>query len=383
MKRLRANSRDLKLLWLAVFLMMIGFGIYSSTFFNFATEELRIGPKSMGWLEAIRETPGFLCVLAAALTMRIAEPLLGSITMLMTAVGLAAYAWVSGIHSLMVWSFVWSVGLHTWMPIQSSLALRLADEGSKGKRLGQTACAGSIGALIGMIAVRQVNYALSYQTWFLAGAAFIFAAAAVMLMLRRDTGHSEKPRFVWRRRYSLYYWLALLEGCRKQVFFTFAVYALTKVYHTRLQTIALLMIINTVVNMIGAPWIGRMIDRIGERRILLTSYFALIFVFIGYASIKHASILCVLYCLDNLFYLSTSCLTTYLQKIASPEDLMPSLSLGVTLNHTAAVMVPLIGGYLWASLGYPVTFSGGAVVVAISLMLAMRVPRHKVVKTAQ
>lgn len=374
-------NRDLKILWLAVFCLMFGFGIYSSTFFNFATEVLKVGPKAIGWIEAVRETPGFLCVLAAALTMRIAEPLLGSITMLLMAVGFSAYAWVDGIPSLMLWSFVWSVGMHTWMPIQSSLALHLADESSKGKRLGQTTCAGSVGALLGMITVRVVNYHLPYRSWFLIGAASMALASLVMLALRRDIGHPEKPRFVWKRRYALYYVLAFLEGCRKQVFFTFGPYVLTKVYSVKLQTMALLWVINTIVNMIGAPVVGRALDRIGERRILITSYSALIFVFLGYASIKSAWVLCVFYCLDNFFYLSTVCLTTYLQKIADPEDLMPSLSLGVTLNHTAAVVVPLIGGYLWAGLGYPVTFMGGAAVVCISLLLAARVPRHKVLKT--
>lgn len=378
----RASDRDLKLLWLAVFCLMFGFGIYSSTFFNFATEALKIGPKQIGWVEAVRETPGFLCVLAAALTMRVAEPLLGSVTMLLMAVGLGAYAWVDGIHSLMLWSFVWSVGLHTWMPIQSSLAMHLADAKSKGKRLGQTTAAGSVGTLLGMLAVRQLNYAVSFRHWFLAGAVLMLLAGLIMLTLRRDiAGYIEKPRFVWRRRYLLYYLLTLLEGCRKQVFFTFGPYALTKVYGVKLPTMALLMMINTFVNTIGAPAIGRTIDRIGERRILLVSYSALIFVFLGYATIRDAGVLCVLFCLDNFFYLSTFCLTTYVQKIAPPADLMPTLSMGVTTNHAAAVLVPLIGGTLWASFGYPITFKGGAVVVCISLMLAARIPSWKAVKT--
>ena len=62
----------------------------------------------------------------------------------------------------------------------------------------------------------------------------------------------------------------------------------------------------------------------------------------------------VLYTLDNLLYQSTTCLSTYLQKIADPEDLMPTLSMGVSVNHIAAVLVPLIGGYLWSRFAYPV-----------------------------
>ena len=375
--RLKSIERDLKLLWFALLCLMYGFGVYSACFFNFATEVLKIQPQQIGIVESIRETPGFLCVLVAALSMQVAEPVVASLAFVLMVIGMGAYAWIGSVHSLMLWSFVWSIGLHTWMPLQSSMVMNLAREGQKGKRLGQTACVGSVGAVSGMLTVMIFGGALTYPKWFLLGSAAMAIAAVAMFAVRRDIGHPDKPRFVWKRRYRLYYGLTFLEGCRKQVFFTFALYALTKVYHTHLRTIALLMVVNGVVNIFGAPRVGRLIDRIGERKILLVSYAALILVFIGYAQIRHAHVLYILYCLDNLFYLSTTCLTTYLQKIADPEDVMPSLSLGVTLNHTAAVSVPLIGGLLWASLGYPVTFLGGAVVVAISLSLAARVPVHK------
>jgi len=370
-------SRNLKLVWIAVFSLGLGFGIYGATFFNFITEFIKIQPRQLGWLEATRELPGFLCFVVAALTMRIAEPLLSTFAFLLMALGLALMSTVHAVPALMLCSFVWSVGLHTWMPLQSSITMHLAEAHEKGKRLGQTAGSWSLGAVTGMAAVLIVGLHLSYQSWFLMGGGFYAVAAYLMSRVRRDIGHVDKPRFVLKSRYRLYYALTFLEGCRKQVFFTFAVFALTKVYHTPLRIIALLMLVNGLVNMFGAPVVGRLIDRIGERKILLTSYAALIFVFIGYAEIRHAHVLYVMYCLDNLFYLSTACLTTYLQKIAAPEDLMPTLSMGVTMNHIAAVLVPLIGGYLWASLGYPVTFKGGAIVVFLSLLLASRVGRKR------
>jgi len=370
-------SGGLRLVWTAVFSLGIGFGIYGATFFNFITEFIKIQPQQLGWLEATRELPGFLCFIVAALTMRIAEPLLSAFAFVLMAVGLTSMSTVHTVPVLMLCSFVWSAGLHTWMPLQSSITMHLAEEHEKGKRLGQTAGWGSLGAVLGMATVLIVGLRLSYQGWFLMGGGFYAVAAYIMSRVRRDIGHADKPRLVWKSKYRLYYALTFLEGCRKQVFFTFAVYSLTKVYHTHLRIIALLMLINGIVNMFGAPVVGRLIDRIGERRILLTSYAALILVFLGYAQIHHAHVLYVLYCLDNLFYLSTICLTTYMQKIAAPEDLMPTLSMGVTMNHIAAVLVPLIGGYLWASLGYPVTFKGGAIVVFVSLLLATRVGLRK------
>ncbi|MHB9037451.1 MAG: MFS transporter [Armatimonadota bacterium] len=378
LRRINLFDRDLKLLWVAVVCLGFGFGVYSAVFYNFATESLRIRPEQLGYVEAIRELPGFLCVGVAAIAAQIAEPLLGSLALFLMAVGTAAYAAVHGIPALMVFSFVWSVGLHTWMPLQSSLVLNLARDDNKGRRLGQTVCASSVGALLGMTVVRLVGHGLTYPQWFILGSLSIIVAAFAMLPIRRDICHPDKPRLVLKPRYRLYYALTFLEGCRKQVFMTFAVYALTKVYHTHLRTIALLMIINSVVNIFGGPVVGKLIDRIGERRILMTSYSALVMVFLGYAMIHHEYALFVLYCLDNFFYLSTTCLTTYLQKIADPADLTLALSMGVTFNHAAAILVPLIGGILWAKLGYSVTFFGGAAVVAVSLILASKVSRFKV-----
>lgn len=374
--------RDLKLVWISVFSLGVGFGIYNATFFNFITEFIRIKPTQLGWLEATRELPGLLCFVIAAFTMRVAEPLLAAFAFLMMAIGVTGISAVHSVPVLVLWSFVWSVGIHTWMPLGSSITMHLAGENEKGRRLGQTSGSWSLGCVLGMSCVLLLGPKLSYQTYYLCCGGFYLAAAAVMSRVRRDIGRTDKPALVWKRRYRLYYALTFLEGCRKQVFFTFALFALTRVYHTHLRIIALLMLVNSLVNMVGAPIVGRLIDRIGERKILLSSYAALIFVFIGYAEIKNAYFLYLMYCLDNLFYLSTTCLTTFIQKIAEPEDLMPTLSMGVTMNHIAAVLVPLTGGYLWASLGYPVTFRGGAVVVFISLLLASRVGRKTPAATA-
>lgn len=378
-KRIRSLDGDMKLIWVAVFFLMFGYGIYSATFYNFSTEIIHIEPNQLGCVEAIREAPGFLCVLFAAVTMNIAEPVLASFAIALMAVGMGAYAGITGIHSLMLWSFVWSAGFHLWMPLQSSLILNLSKDGSKGEKLGLIAGVGSVGQVAGMLVVMAVNYRLTYPVWFVSGAVSIAVAAFIMLGVRRDIGHANKSRFVLKKKYWLYYTLTFLEGCRKQVFLTFAIYALTKVYETPLQIVAVLMVINGIVNIIEYPIVGKIIDRIGEKVILATSYGALIFVFLGYAIIHKAHILYILYCLDNLLYVSTTCLTTYMQKIADPEDVMPTLSMGVTFNHLAAVLVPLIGGFLWARFTYPVTFYGGAVVVAISLMFVGKL-RYKTVK---
>ncbi len=386
--RFSVLNRDLKLLWFAIFCLSLGSGIFNACNYNFMTEILKIRPGQLGIVESIRETPGFLCVLVVALLMSIAEPLLASLGILIMGMGTAAYASVYGIPSLIVWSWVASLGFHVWQALQSSLVLGLAEAGKQGKRMGQTMCVASIGAICGALLVHCFSYGLSFSNWFLLSGACMVTGAIPLVCIRRNIGHPDKPKFVWKAKYRLYYILTLLEGGRKQVFITFAIYALTREFGVRLGTVAILMFINQAINIIGGPIVGRMIDRIGERRIMIFCYTALVFVFMGYALAKPAAqvfdsklvgiwMMYVLFTLDNLLYLSATCLSTYLQKITDPEDLMPTLSMGVSFNHTASVIVPLIGGLLWARFGYGAAFYGGAVLVGVSALLAKRVPMHK------
>lgn len=370
----RRRGRDLKLLAFTTFCMSFGFGAFSAVVTNFAVLVLHISARQQGLVESVRETPGFLIVLVAALTMRIAEPILAMVALFLIAAGMAATAGVNTYLTYVLFSLVWSIGIHSWMTLQPSMALSLADARSKGRRLGQLSAVAGLGTILGMGLVLLAGKHIGMRNLFLISGCVIGLGAIAVGAMSRDIGHKEKPRFVWKQKYSLYYTLTFLEGCRKQVFMTFAIFVLVKTYGTEFRTVALLMIINNLANFILGPRVGRLIDHLGERKVVSFCYAALIPVFIGYAYAKSTHILYVLYCLDSLFFLGSMGLNTYLHKIAEPADFQPTVAMGVTANHTAAVIVPLIGGYVWSKFGYPVTFYGGAFVVAISVLMALRIP---------
>jgi hypothetical protein len=49
--------------------------------------------------------------------------------------------------------------------------------------------------------------------------------------------------------------------------------------------------------------------------------------------------------------------TIYLNNIAdSPEDIAPTLSMGLTMDHAVSMLIPLGGGLLWAKFGYSWVF---------------------------
>jgi predicted MFS family arabinose efflux permease len=380
---LRSDRGPFSLLLLTVFFADLGLGIQIASYPNFMVEQLAIRPEQLGILETVRETPGFILVFIAALTMHIAEPVLAAGALLLEAIGMSSVFFVVSVDTLILISFTWSLGLHTWMPLNQSIALALSDDTNRGMRLGQVRSTTSLANLAGMGLVALLAAPLGLRSVFLVAGAAIFVAALLVFRIPRDLRHVEKPRLVFKRKYGLYYALTFLEGSRKQVFITFAVFALVKVYGATVREVALAMVAVSVVNLVISPIVGRAIDRWGERRILTVNYVSLVFIFIGYAVVTYLPALFGLYILDGIIFTLSLAVTTYMDRIADRPDVMPTLSMGVTANHLAAIVIPVSGGLLWASYGYQLFFVAGAVIVAVSLVVAQFVPSRSVLPVSQ
>ena len=117
-----------------------------------------------------------------------------------------------------------------------------------------------------------------------------------------------------------------------------------------------------------------MIARFGERNALLLEYTGLIIVFLGYAWVETAWIGAGLYILDHLFFALSISLKTYFQKIAAPEDIASTAGVSFTINHIAAVCLPVIFGLIWLD-SPSLVFFIGAIIALISLLLSLLIPR--------
>ncbi len=127
--------------------------------------------------------------------------------------------------------------------------------------------------------------------------------------------------------------------------------------------------------MFFAPKIGRLIGRWGERRALIFEYIGLIIIFVSYAFVEDAYVAGGLYVLDHFFFALAIAIKTYFQKIADPADIASTAAVGFTINHIAAVCIPVIFGIIWLR-SPAIVFLAGAAMAAISLLLSMLVPRH-------
>ena len=61
-------------------------------------------------------------------------------------------------------------------------------------------------------------------------------------------------------------------------------------------------------------------------------------------------------------------INTFFHKIVDPSDIAPSMAMGFTINHIAAVVLPAVGGLLWI-VDYRIPFIAGAALSIISLLL--------------
>lgn len=373
-------DRNFRLLAIAIFANGVYFGVRLTLYNNFIVERLGIEAHQLGFIESLREVPGFLNVLFIALMIRLPPQVVGGISLVVMGVGIGAFAQMTTMYELTVFSLIGSMGFHCWIPTQHALSLEYSPPGEKGRWLGQLRSVSSAGWLL-TIGFCILSYEiLEYEGLFLlAGGAAAFGGLTIMLATRPSRPDVEKG-FVLKRRYWVYYLLNVLQGVRRQMFITFAVFALVKIHGMPVKTTMVLVLINQVLIMLFSPKIGRLLDRYGERRMLTVSYFCLTLIFTGYAVITDRPTLYVLFCLDNLVFFGPIAMTTYLNKIATKEDLRPTLSMGVTMNHIAAVIGPVIGGYVWEAFGYQVIFFSGAVLAFASLGLSQFVDPEGLLK---
>jgi predicted MFS family arabinose efflux permease len=176
----------------------------------------------------------------------------------------------------------------------------------------------------------------------------------------------QRKRMIVRGRYWLFYFLTFMAGARRQIFIAFAVLLLVQKFGYSVQAVTILFVINNTINYFLSPAIGRAIIRFGERRVLTLEYSFLIGIFMAYAFTESKWLAGGLYILDHIFFNFAMAINTFFQKIGDPGDVAPTMAVGFTINHIAAVFLPAIGGYFWI-IDYRIPFIAGAVMALISL----------------
>ena len=373
----------------SVLAMGLAYGIHKGVIDNYLAEIVVMDEFDRGVAEFFRELPGLLLIFILAVFFTVSAETLykaGAVVML---VGMAMTGLVPPNKALVTLAiFLFSVGDHIQLGMKNTLSLEYANQGQSGEAMGYQNSANEIGHLIGYVAIIIAFIFLGnrkpYRAILLVSAAITAVGTAVSLKI---SGNSEtdktKSRFYFRKKFTKYYMLEVFYGARKQVFFTFGPYVLILYYGASAQVISLLFAVSAVAGFFLSPVVGRIIDRLGYRIVMISDTLILVIVCFFYGFAHHifprnvAFIVCCLnYVLDSVISLASMASSVYVQDIGdSPEEIRATISTGISVNHMITILIALFGGWIWQKLGVETLFVLSAILGLCNSAYAATIPK--------
>ena len=357
--------------------MTIGFATWMALLNNFVIEKAAFTGAEIGMLQSIREIPGFLAFTAVFVLLILKEQTFAYLSLALLGVGIALTGYFPSVLGLYFTTFIMSVGFHYFETVKQSLSLQWFSIEEAPAMLGKLIAASSIASLVAysFLWVGQNYLGLSYKAIYLVGggACLILTAFMWLAFPRFDAKTAQRKHLLIRKRYWLYYALTFMGGARRQIFTVFAGFLMVEKFGYSVSDIAALYIINHLFNWAFAARIGALVGRIGERRALTFEYCGLFCVFTAYAFVNDATWAAGLYIADHLFFSLAIAIKTYFQKIADPADMASTAGVAFTINHIAAVVIPVLFGLVWLVSPMAVFLMGSGMAL-ISLVLARNIP---------
>jgi len=360
---------------------MMGLQTWRTLFDNFAVNVAGMEGHHIGMIQSVREIPGFLTLLVVFIIMFIKEHRLSAISIFILGLGVAVTGLSPTFAGLLISTMTMSFGFHYYETTNQSLTLQYFDINTSPVVFGRLRSLAAASNIVVGLLIYFIAPVLDYWKIYLFAGIFIMAAAIWGFSQNPVDKHlvPQRKEMIFRKKYWLYYLLTFMAGARRQIFVAFAVFLLVKKFQFSVQQITILFVINNIINYYLSPFIGRCIVRFGERKVLSLEYFSLIFIFLAYAYARTRWFVALLYILDHIFFNFAIAIRTYFQKIGDPRDIAPSMAVGFTINHIAAVVLPALGGWLWI-VDYRIPFVCGAALSMVSLMAVqkIRIPQPEI-----
>ncbi len=353
---------------------VVGLQTWMVLFNNFAVEVAALDGKQVGAIQSIREIPGFLALLAIYVMLLLQEHKIAALSIILLGAGTAATGFFPTFFGLLTTTLLMSFGFHYYETMNQSLVLQYFNRSTSPLILGRLRSLSAAAAILTSGLILCLGKLIDYR-WIYLILGSTVTAAGLWALFQNPTHANIVPqhkKMIFRRRYALYYFLTFMAGARRQIFIAFSIFLLVKIFSFSVQEVILLFIVNNIINYFLNPVLGKAIVRYGERKILTIEYTGLIFVFLAYGFTESKLIVMCMYILDHVLFNFSMAIKTYFQKIGDPQDIAPSMAVGFTINHIAAVVIPVLGGLIWM-VDYRIPFVIGAMMSGISLIAVQKI----------
>ncbi len=373
----------------------LAYGFYRGVQDNYLAEIVQITKFERGIVEFFRELPGLLLIFILAAMYRFSETKVFKIGTAIMLAGVVGLLLLGSSKIMVILSMViFSSGEHIVMPMEHSLSMTLANKGKGGASLGIVSSIRHGGKILGFLVVTGLfllfgtlgipkGSITGFRIIFIIAAVFLLLAALIALTMKDQGNKVKRSRMYFNKKFSKYYMLEVFYGARKQIFLTFAPYVLILFYGADTSVIAFLLAICAAFGMVLSPFIGRLIDYLGYKTIMIGDTLILIVVcfFYGFAHRlfpMHIAfiVVCINFVLDSIISLASMATNVYVQDLSStPEEMTSTITTGISVNHLISVIIALLGGLIWEKLGIEVLFTLSAALGLANTFYAMTIKK--------
>ncbi len=372
------KSRE-ALLYVMSISMVFSFSAWMSLLNNFVIEVASFDGSQIGILQSLREIPGFLAFTVVLVLIFVAQQKLAYISMILLGLGVLLTGFYPSALGLYITTVIMSIGFHYLETLNQSLSLQWLSKAKAPIILGKITAAKSFTSLIVFVLIffMMKFFSLEYKyVYVFFGLITLFTGILAWVLFEhfKDDVVQEK-KIVLKKEYWLFYVLTFFAGARRQIFVVFAGFLLVEKFGVDVHNMVALLFINSILNMYFAPKIGRFIANFGERITLRLEYIGLMLVFISYAFVDNLYVAFFLYILDHVLFSMAIALKTYFQKIADPKDIASASAISFTINHIAAVFLPVLLGLVWLY-SHSLVFIIGSIIAFASFLFSFLIPRN-------
>ncbi len=372
-------QRPFVFLVITVLANWITFSAWSALLNNFSIEQVHFTGREIGILQSLREIPGLLAFTAIGFLLIFREQTFAILALVTLGIGTGLTGYFPNELGFYTTTIIMSAGFHYFETINHSLTLQWLPRDEAPALMGRILSITSIGRVTAftLIGAGWWLFHPEFKTVYLIGGFFAIIIAAIAWFAFPD--YEEKviqhKKLILRSRYWLYYALTFMGGARRQIFVVFAGFLMVEKFNFTVPAIIAMFLANEVFNIFFAPLIGRLIGKWGERNAMIFEYTGLIGVFTAYAFVTNPWVASGLYIIDHAFFALAIAMRTYFQKIGDPADMAPTAGIAFSINHIAAVIIPVILGFIWLE-NPAAVFLIGTAIATTSLILALLVPRN-------
>lgn len=356
----------------------IAFSSWMALLNNFVIERANFDGSDIGLLQSVREIPGFLAFTAVFVLLFIREQRFMLLSLGALTIGTAITGFFPSVFGLLMTTLLMSTVFHYFETLKQSLSLQWLSKDEAPEMLGKFISIGALASLVtyGALWICLEVLVMDFQWVYLTfgGVGFLLVMWMAFAFPQFETHVQQNKKLVLRKRYWLYYALTFMSGARRQIFTVFAGFLMVEKFGYSAADVTMLFLINYLFNFLFAKRIGKFIGQVGERKALMFEYTGLICVFVGYALVESAEWAAALYVVDHLFFALALAIKTYFQKIADPADMASTAGVSFTINHIAAVFIPVTFGFIWL-VSPAAVFYIGAAMALVSFILSLNIPK--------